>query len=145
MNLQTLLDVGLNHFLILSAILFGLGLLTVATRRNAVAILMGVELILNAAALNFVAFSHYVQGLVGGQVFALFIIVLAAAEAAIALAIVLNFYNNHLTIDVDRGDDGEGGGGEHDTDGDAGDDALAEAALQRRAGEAVEDGADERE
>ena len=86
---RTALHIGLSHFLVVSAILFALGLLTVATRRNAVAILMGVELILNAAALNFVAFSHYVAGAVGGQVFALFIIVLAAAEAAIALAIVL--------------------------------------------------------
>jgi NADH-quinone oxidoreductase subunit K len=100
MTLDTLLNVGLNHFLILSAVLFGLGLLTVATRRNAVAILMGVELILNAAALNFVAFSHYVAGLVGGQVFALFIIVLAAAEAAIALAIVLSIFRHFHSIDA---------------------------------------------
>lgn len=95
-----LLNVGLTHFLILSAILFGVGLLTVATRRNAVAILMGVELILNAAALNFVAFSHYVHGLVAGQVFALFIIVLAAAEAAIALAIVLSIFRHFHSIDA---------------------------------------------
>jgi NADH-quinone oxidoreductase subunit K len=95
-----LLQVGLNHFLVLSAILFGLGLLTVATRRNAVAILMGVELILNAAALNFVAFSHYVAGAVSGMVFALFIIVLAAAEAAIALAIVLSIFRHFHSIDA---------------------------------------------
>ena len=94
------LQIGLTHFLVLSAILFGLGLLTVATRRNAVAILMGVELILNAAALNFVAFSTYVQGLVTGQVFALFIIVLAAAEAAIALAIVLSILRHFHSIDA---------------------------------------------
>ena len=93
-------QIGLTHFLVLSAILFGLGLLTVATRRNAVAILMGVELILNAAALNFVAFSTYVQGLVTGQVFALFIIVLAAAEAAIALAIVLSIFRHFHSIDA---------------------------------------------
>ena len=95
-----LLNVGITHFLVLSGVLFGLGLLTVATRRNAVAILMGVELILNAAALNFVAFSHYVQGLVAGQVFALFIIVLAAAEAAIALAIVLSIFRHFHSIDA---------------------------------------------
>jgi NADH-quinone oxidoreductase subunit K len=95
------LNVGLNHFLVLSAILFGLGLLTVATRRNAVAILMGVELILNAAALNFVAFSHYVHGLISGQVVALFIIVLAAAEAAIALAIVLSIFRHFRSIDAE--------------------------------------------
>jgi NADH-quinone oxidoreductase subunit K len=98
--MNALLNVGLQHFLVLSAILFGLGLLTVATRRNAVAILMGVELILNAAALNFVAFGHYVHGLVAGQVVALFIIVLAAAEAAIALAIVLSIFRHFHSIDA---------------------------------------------
>jgi NADH-quinone oxidoreductase subunit K len=94
-----LLKVGLNHFLVVSAILFGVGLLTVMTRRNAVAVLMGVELILNAAALNFVAYSHYVEGAVGGQVFAVFIIVMAAAEAAIALAIVLAIFRHFKSID----------------------------------------------
>jgi len=92
--------IGLQHFLVVSAALFALGLLTVATRRNAVAILMGVELILNAAALNFVAFAHFVAGAVGGVVFALFIIVLAAAEAAIALAIVLAIFRHFRTIDA---------------------------------------------
>ena len=92
--------IGLPHFLVVGAILFGLGLLTVATRRNAVAMLMGVELILNAAALNFVAFAHYVAGAVGGMVFALFIIVLAAAEAAIALAIVLAIFRHFHSIDA---------------------------------------------
>jgi NADH-quinone oxidoreductase subunit K len=95
-----LLDVGLPHFLVLSAALFALGMMTVATRRNAVAILMGVEMILNSANVNFVAFSHYVQGAIGGQVFAVFIIVLAAAEAAIALAIVLAIYRSFRTIDA---------------------------------------------
>src|SRR6476619_7694200 len=98
--MSQLLQIGLNHYLVLSAALFAIGLMTVATRRNAVAILMGVELILNAAALNFVAFSHYVHGLVAGQVFALFIIVLAAAEAAVALAIVLAIYRHFHTIDA---------------------------------------------
>lgn len=97
--MEAFFNIGLNHFLILSAILLGLGLLTVATRRNAVAVLMGVELILNAAALNFVAFSHYVEGSIGGQVVAVFIIVLAAAEAAIALAIVLAIFRHFRTID----------------------------------------------
>jgi NADH-quinone oxidoreductase subunit K len=92
--------IGLQHFLVVSAALFALGLFTVATRRNAVAILMGVELILNAAALNFVAFAHFVAGAVGGVVFALFIIVLAAAEAAIALAIVLAIFRHFRTIDA---------------------------------------------
>jgi NADH-quinone oxidoreductase subunit K len=96
----SLVHIGLPHFLVLSAVLFGLGLVTVATRRNAVAILMGVELILNAAALNFVAFSHYVAGSIGGVAFALFIIVLAAAEAAIALAIVLAIFRHFHSIDA---------------------------------------------
>lgn len=94
------LQIGLTHYLVLSAILFALGVLTVVTRRNAVAILMGVELLLNAAALNFVAFSQYVEGGIAGQVFALFIIVLAAAEAAIALAIVLAIYRQFRSIDA---------------------------------------------
>jgi NADH:ubiquinone oxidoreductase subunit K len=68
-------------------------------------VLMGVELVLNGANLNFVAFARYTTLGLDGQVMSLFVIVLAAAEAAIALAIALNFYNNHLTIDVDRGDD----------------------------------------
>ena len=73
-----------------------------ATRRNAVAVLMGVELILNAAAINFVAISRYVEGSVGGQVFAVFIIVLAAAEAAIALSIVLAIFRHFRTIDAQQ-------------------------------------------
>src|SRR5258706_13874087 len=95
---MVLLQVGLNHFLVLSAVLFGLGLLTVATRRNAVAILMGVELILNAAALNFVAFAHYVHGAIAGQVVTLFAIVLAASEPAIALAIVLSLFRHFHSL-----------------------------------------------
>ncbi len=98
--MSALAQVGLGHFLVLSGILFALGLYTVATRRNAVAILMGVELLFNAAALNFVAFSHYVQGAVGGMVYALFIIVLAAAEAAIALAVVLAIFRQFHSIDA---------------------------------------------
>ena len=100
--MSSLGDVGLTHFLVLSAVIFGFGLLTVATRKSAVAILMGVELILNAGALNFAAFAHFVHGAVAGHVFALFIIVLAAAEAAIALAIVLALYRSHGTVDVTR-------------------------------------------
>ena len=99
---MSLFHIGLPHFLIVSAALFAFGVLTVATRRNAVAILMGVEMILNAANLNFVAFSHFVEGAVGGQVFAVFIIVLAAAEAAIALAIVLAIFRNFRTIDANE-------------------------------------------
>ncbi len=95
-----MLHVGLHHFLVLGALLFSLGLLTVATRRNAVGVLMGVELILNGANVNFVAFNNYVTGGVSGQVFALFVIVLAAAEAAVGLAIVLTIFQTFRSIDV---------------------------------------------
>jgi NADH-quinone oxidoreductase subunit K len=95
-----MLHVGLQHFLAVGALLFSFGLLTVATRRNAVGVLMGVELILNGANVNFVAFNHYVTGGVSGQVFALFIIVLAAAEAAVGLAIVLAIFQTFRSIDV---------------------------------------------
>ena len=100
--------IGLPHFLILAAILFVCGILTILLKRNAIGILMGVELILNAANVNLVAFNRYSHGSVAGglslsgQVFAIFVIVLAAAEAAVALAIFLNFYNNFATIDVER-------------------------------------------
>jgi NADH-quinone oxidoreductase subunit K len=95
-----MLHVGLQHFLAVGALLFTLGILTVATRRNAVGVLMGVELILNGANVNFVAFNHYVTGGVSGQIFALFIIVLAAAEAAVGLAIVLAIFQTFRSIDV---------------------------------------------
>jgi NADH-quinone oxidoreductase subunit K len=98
--MNALLHVGLQHYLAVGGVLFVLGLLTVATRRNAVAVLMGVELILNAASLNFVAFSKYSHGGVTGQVFSLFIILLAAAEACIALAIVLAIFRNFKNVDI---------------------------------------------
>src|SRR5260370_13592722 len=95
-------QVGLVRYLMVGAVLFGLGLFTVMTRRNAVGILLGVELILNASALNFVAFEHYVAGGVAGQVFTVFIIILAASEAAIALAIVLQGYRPFRAILSDQ-------------------------------------------
>src|SRR5256885_10650157 len=105
--------IGLQHYLVLAALLFVCGLATILVKRNAIGILMGVELILNAANVNLVAFNRFAHRSVGGvgtgaglrldgQVFAIFIIVLAAAEAAVALAIFLNFYNNFSTIDVER-------------------------------------------
>ena len=99
-------SISLPHFLIVGAILFALGMVTVVTRRNAVGILMGVELILNAANVNFIAFNHYVAapGTLTGQVFSIFVIVLAAAEAAIGLAIVLAIYQTFRTIDVQETD-----------------------------------------
>ena len=94
--------------LLLAALMFVCGLLTILVKRNAIGILMGVELILNAANVNLVAFNAFSHGGAGsglkldGQVFAIFVIVLAAAEAAVALAIFLNFYNNFSTIDVEK-------------------------------------------
>ena len=94
--------IGLTHYLTLAAILFALGLFAVLTRRNAVTVLMGIELMLNAGNLNLVAFDHFVGGGVHGQLFALFAIVLAAAEAAIALAILLTIYRSYKHITVDE-------------------------------------------
>ena len=98
-------DVGLNLYLMVGAVLFVCGVVCMATKRNGIGVLMGVELVLNGANINFVAFARYTPLGLDGQLISLFVIVLAAAEAAVALAIVLNFYNNHLTIDVDRGDE----------------------------------------
>ena len=102
-------DIGLEHYLVLGAILFVCGALCMATKRNAIGILIGVELVLNGANINFVAFARFNPAFeIEGQVFALFVIVLAAAEAAVALAIVLNFYNNHTTVDVDTAEELKG-------------------------------------
>ena len=97
---------SLPSFLIVSSLLFCLGMFTVLTRRNAIGVLMGIELILNGAGLNFVAFSRFLQpvqtaSLLSGQVFTLFIIAIAAAEVAVALAIVLALYSRMKTIDVE--------------------------------------------
>jgi NADH-quinone oxidoreductase subunit K len=92
--------IGLQHYLIVSLIVFLLGLYCVLTRRNAIGILMGVELVLNSANINYVAFAHYSSGSYDGQIFAIFVIMLAAAEAAIGLAIVLGIYQSFQTIDV---------------------------------------------
>ena len=98
------MTVGLTHFLVLSALLFTLGFFTVVTRRNAVGILMGVELILNAANLNFVAFSRFGGFGMDGQMFAILVIVLAAAEMAIALAIIMRVFNDFGSVDLTRTD-----------------------------------------
>ena len=95
------MDLGLQHYLVVSALLFTIGLFAVITRRNAIAVLMGIELVLNSANLNLVAFSKYVTGDVNGHLFALFVIALAAAEAAVALAIVLAIYRCFRDVDMD--------------------------------------------
>jgi len=93
---------------VISAALFCCGLYVVMTRRNAVAVLMGVELILNAANINFVAFSHFLSRVMGGQIFAIFVIVLAAAEAAVALAIFLRMFATTGSVEVDAADELKG-------------------------------------
>ncbi len=101
---------ALLNYLILSGVLFACGLFAMISRKNAVGILMGVELILNAAGINFVAFSRFGHEKVAGhqldgQIFTLFIIVLAAAEAAVALALVLAVFQTHRTISLDEVDE----------------------------------------
>ena len=95
------MTIGLEHYLVVGAILFSLGLYTVLTRRNAISVLMGVELVLNSANINYVAFSHYTSANVEGQIYAIFVIMLAAAEAAVGLAIVLAIFRIFHTIDVE--------------------------------------------
>lgn len=95
--------VPLSHYLVLSAVLFSIGMFGALTRRNAIGILMALELMFNAVNLNFVALSRYLpSSLLQGQVFAVFVITVAAAEAAVGLAIVLGLYRNFKTIDVDE-------------------------------------------
>jgi NADH-quinone oxidoreductase subunit K len=107
--------VGLAHYLVVGAVLFVAGVVCMTIKRNAIGVLMGIELVLNGANLNFVAFGSPLLQAGGrptlgldGQWIALFVIVLAAAEAAVALAIALCFYNNHATIDVDHGNELKG-------------------------------------
>lgn len=99
--------IGLEHFLYISLFLFTMGLIVVVTKRNVVHILMGIELILNAASLNMISFSHFTKPMYGnsalqGQIFSIFIIVLAAAEAVIALAILFCVFSAYRTPKVDR-------------------------------------------
>jgi len=95
--------IGLTHYLIVAAVLFVSGLFTMMTKRNAIGILIGVELVLNSASVNLVAFDRYTgPGRLDGQITALFVIVLAAAEAAIAVGICINVYKNMATVDVDQ-------------------------------------------
>ena len=96
------MTITLTHFLLVSVILFSLGLFAVITKRNAIMVLMGIELILNSANINFLAFSRYGGMNIEGQMAAIFVIILAAAEAAVALAIVLNIYKRFNTVNVDE-------------------------------------------
>lgn len=106
--------IGLTHFLVLACLLAAAGIAVMLTKRNAVGVLIGVELLLNAAGLNFVAFNRFAwidaagKPAVDGVMFTIFLIVLAAAEAAVALGIFLNFYNHAGSIDLERADELKG-------------------------------------
>ena len=100
-----MLTIGLTHYLIVGAVFFCAGLFTMMTKRNAIGILIGVELVLNSANINLVAFDRFLgPGKLDGQIVALFVIVLAAAEAALAVGICINVYKNLATVDVDSAD-----------------------------------------
>jgi NADH-quinone oxidoreductase subunit K len=103
-----MLEPSLQAYLITSAAMFVAGLVCMGTKRNAIGVLMGVELVLTAANINLVAFGTWGRLGLDGHIVALFAIVLAAGEAAVALAIALNFYNNFATIDVDRAENLKG-------------------------------------
>jgi len=118
-------EIGLVHFVVLSAILFGCGVACILTKKHAVAVLIGVEFILNAANINLIAFHHFrwseqalmkasiadsaiplsVTGGLDGPMFIVFVIVIAAAEAAVALSIFLCFYNNFASVDIEQARD----------------------------------------
>lgn len=103
MNASTsFFEAGLTHYMALSGILLVFGLYIVLTKKNGIRLLMGLELILNAANLNLVSLNHYVDTGLGGQVFTIFVIILAACEVAIALAIVLSIYHITNTIQLDE-------------------------------------------
>jgi len=95
--------VGLEHYLILSAVLFSIGLYGALAKRNAIIILMSIELMLNAANIAMVAFSRYIVPLMlTGQIFAIFVMVVAAAEVAVGLAIIIAIYRHRETIDATK-------------------------------------------
>ena len=94
---------SLQAYLLVAAILFSIGVWGLINSRNAVRVLMSIELMLNAVNINLMAFSSYVDGdLIRGQVFAVFVITVAAAEAAVGLAILLSLYRNRVTVDMEQ-------------------------------------------
>lgn len=101
------MSVTLEHYLVLSAILFGIGLWIALAKRNAVIILMGIELMLNAVNLSLIAFNRFIRTVEGtpllsGHVFVIFVITVAAAEAAVALALAVSVYRTRTTVDIDQ-------------------------------------------
>jgi NAD(P)H-quinone oxidoreductase subunit 4L len=97
------MGVGLEHFLILSAVLFAIGLYGALAKKNAVVILMCIEIMLNAVNIAMVAFSHYVDA-IAGQVFTIFIMVVAAAEVAVGLALIIAIFRRKKTLDAEKYD-----------------------------------------
>jgi len=95
-----MLEINITHYLVAAVFLFAMGVIACVARRNAIGILIGIELILNAVNVNLVAFSRY-WGNLDGQVFAIFVIILAACEAAVALAIIINLFDGYGTVEVD--------------------------------------------
>ncbi len=94
--------IGLNHFLIFSGTLFCIGLFNALAKRNVIAILMGLEIMLNSVNLNLVAFSRYVTtGNLTGHVFAIFVVAVAAAEVAVGLALIISIYKDRLSVNVE--------------------------------------------
>ena len=96
--------VGIEHVLVVGGLLFSIGLYTALSRRNAVGVLMGIELMLNSVNLNLVGFSRFVESPnpIDGQVFAVFVITVAAAEASVALALAVSVYRLRQSIDIDK-------------------------------------------
>jgi NADH:ubiquinone oxidoreductase subunit K len=96
------MQVPLEHILLLGACLFSIGLAIIVTRKNIIMVLMGIEMVFCAANINFAAFSYYDPELLQGQIFAVFVIVIAAAEAALALAIIYKIYLHFKTLNLEE-------------------------------------------
>lgn len=94
--------ISLQSYLIIGAVLFSFGMFAIITRKNAISVLLGFELVMNAAGLNFVAFSHFSDKVIHGQVFTLFIIALAAAESVVILALIISVYQKMDTVQIDE-------------------------------------------
>lgn len=99
LGIESIVTVGLNHYLILSALLFSLGMIAVLMRKNVIVILMGIELMLNAVNLTFVAFSHYL-GNYNGQIMVFFVMTIAAAEAGVGLALAVTVYKRFHEVNI---------------------------------------------
>lgn len=99
LGIESIVSVGLNHYLILSALLFSLGMIAVLMRKNMIVILMGIELMLNAVNLTFIAFSHYL-GNFNGQIMVFFVMTIAAAEAGVGLALAVTVYKRFHEVNI---------------------------------------------